>query len=124
MHSLLLSILLCVQAVPSALHQAAERGDAAEVARILRAGGDATERGERGITPLHAVMGAAFKDARNRSMAPRDERETWSTAKARARDQEAIVRLLLERGADPKVVELSDEEWSKVRAEIRKQLQR
>ncbi len=100
----------------SALHQAAQRGDAEEVRRLLANGADANARGPLGQTPLLLAMNGAWLDAMHRSMAPPDQRGHWSQAQARARERQTrgqpdprrgpmqfveVTKLLLAHGADP-----------------------
>ena len=98
------------------LHRTCERGDVEVVRRMLELGADAKQSGQRGITPLHAVMSGAYRDAMERSMKPRGVAGEWSVEKARARERETrgqgdpergpmqfaeVTRLLLSKGADP-----------------------
>ena len=100
----------------SALHQAARRGDAEEVRRLLSSGADVAARGPRGETPLLMAMAGNAEDAIVRSTAPPDQADNWSIAKARARERQTrgrpdpqrgpmqfaeVTRLLLAHGADP-----------------------
>src|SRR5688572_1687108 len=97
------------------LHRACERGDVDVVRRMLELGADPKQTGDRGITPLHAAMGGAYRDAMERSMKPRDFAGEWPLEQARARERETrgrpdpqrgpmqfaeVTHLLLAKGAD------------------------